>query len=271
VTAIQPDPPDISSIFELQHHGPDVWVGLSPAYHWGRIYGGLVIAQALWAATQSVAENHVVHSLHAYFILGGDPAEPVRYEVDRIRNGRSFTTRRVVARQSSGAILNLSCSFQVHEDGIESQTADFPTDAPLPSALEVSVEGTGIERADVATPGEPISLAWCRFRTDLGDDPRLHPCALAYISDTSPMNAVVASHPNHPVDDSTLYHERYMLASLDHAMWFHRPVRADDWVLLDMRGQGIIRTRGLGTGRIFTADGAHVASVAQEGLIRELG
>ncbi|MEL7159108.1 MAG: acyl-CoA thioesterase domain-containing protein, partial [Actinomycetota bacterium] len=132
---VQPEdttPPDIAGIFELVTHGPDVWIGESPAYPWGRIYGGLVIAQALWAATQTVVDEHAVHSLHGYFILGGDPREPVRYEVDRIRNGRSFTTRRVVARQSGGAIFNLSCSFQRHEDGVETQTESFPADAPDP-------------------------------------------------------------------------------------------------------------------------------------------
>ena len=112
-----PDRLDLSHIFELEPHGPDTYVGESPHYPWGRIYGGLVIAQALWAAVQTVRAAHGVHSLHAYFILGGELAEPVRYEVDRVRNGRSFTTRRVVARQSAGAILTLECSFQRDEDG----------------------------------------------------------------------------------------------------------------------------------------------------------
>jgi len=99
-------PLDLTHVFDLEPHGPDTYVGESPIYSWGRVYGGLVIAQALWAATRTVRLEHAVHSLHAYFILGGDPGEPVRYEVDRVRNGRSFSTRRVVARQSAGAILN---------------------------------------------------------------------------------------------------------------------------------------------------------------------
>ena len=111
------NPLDLSRIFELEPHGPDTYVGESPPYEWGRIYGGLVVAQALWAATQTVDPKYAVHSLHAYFILGGDLAEPVRYEVDRVRNGRSFTTRSVSARQSGGAILTLACSFQVAETG----------------------------------------------------------------------------------------------------------------------------------------------------------
>ncbi len=265
-----PAPADVSGIFELEAHGPDVWVGESPDYHWGRIYGGLVIAQALWAATKTVVNDHTVHSLHGYFILGGDPAEPVRYEVDRIRNGRSFTTRRVVARQSGGAIFNLACSFQRREEGVETQTADFPTDAPDPSSLIASRESSGIERVDVKViDGQPRSLVWCRFPEDLDDDPRLQACALAYLSDANPMDAVATAHPRGiPAEDA--WHDTYMTASLDHAMWFHRPARADDWVLLDLDGHGIIRTRGLSTGHVFTGDGQHIATSAQEGLIREL-
>jgi len=272
-------PADVSRIFELESHGPDVWVGESPQYPWGRIYGGLVIAQALWAATTTVVKEHAVHSLHGYFILGGDPAEPVRYEVDRIRNGRSFTTRRVVARQSGGAIFNLSCSFQRHEDGVETQTAQFPDDAPDPNSLIGYREGSGVDRIDVKlADGEPRSLVWSRFPQDVGnpsgpgglpDDPRLQACALAYISDTNAMDAVATSHPiGRPADGQ--WHDTYMTASLDHAMWFHRPARADDWVLLDMDGHGIIRTRGLSTGHVFTPDGQHIATIAQEGLIRDL-
>ncbi len=264
-------PADVKGIFELENHGPDVWVGESPRYHWGRIYGGLVIAQALWSATRTVVEEHAVHSLHGYFILGGDPEEPVRYEVDRIRNGRSFTTRRVVARQSSGAIFNLSCSFQRHEQGVETQTADFPSAAPAPGSPAPQPEGSGVDRIDVKLPGgQPRSLVWSRFPIELDDDPRLHACALAYMSDTNPMDAVASSHPKGAPADHEEWHKTYMTASLDHAMWFHRPARADDWLLFDMDGHGIIRTRGLSTGHVFTADGLHVATVAQEGLIREL-
>ena len=123
---------DLGGVFQLEAHGPDTFVGESPAYSWGRIYGGLVIAQALWAATWTVRPEHRIHSLHAYFILGGELGEPVRYEVDRVRNGRSFSTRRVVARQTAGAILTLGCSFQVDEEGPESQSAVYPADVPAP-------------------------------------------------------------------------------------------------------------------------------------------
>jgi acyl-CoA thioesterase-2 len=230
----------------------------------------MVIAQALWAATQTVVPEHAVHSLHSYFILGGDPSEPVRYEVDRIRNGRSFTTRRVVARQSGGAIFNLSASFQRHEQGVETQTADFPTDAPDPNSITPYREGSGIDRYDVRFADKPPrSLVWARYPEALGDDPRLHACALAYLADTNPMDAVATSHPRGMPAEGEWEHT-YMTASLDHAMWFHRPARADDWLLFDLDGHGIIRTRGLSTGHVFTADGQHIATIAQEGLIREL-
>ena len=251
---------DLTRVFELEPHGPDTFVGESPVYSWGRIYGGLVIAQALWAATQTVRPEHGVHSLHAYFILGGDLSEPVRYEVDRIRNGRSFTTRRVAARQSSGAILTLSCSFQVGESGPETQSGKIP-DVPPPGELK-SEWDAGALRCDVELPPHPPrSMAWVRFSDTLPDDPGLHACALAYLSDVNPMSAVHRSFPDEPEGG-------LMGASLDHAMWFHRPARSDDWLLIDMSAHGMIRSRGLATGTVFHPDGYLVASIAQEGLLR---
>ena len=264
-------PADVAAVFDLQPHGPDVWVGESPHYPWGRIFGGLVIAQALWAATQTVENDHLLHSMHSYFILGGDPAEPVRYEVDRIRNGRSFSTRRVVARQSSGAIFNLSCSFQRHEDGVETQTATFPPDAPDPTSIDFYRDGSGIDRFDVDLKSDPRSLVWARYPAALIDDPRIHMCALAYLSDTNAMDAVAHAHPSGIPESHEEWDQTYMCASLDHAMWFHRPVNANDWLLFDMDGHGILRTRGLTTGRVFAANGDHIATIAQEGLIREIG
>lgn len=254
-------PLDLRSVFALEPHGPDTYVGVSPPYEWGRIYGGLVIAQALWAGVQTVDPAYGLHSLHAYFILGGDLKEPVRYEVDRVRNGRSFTTRRVIARQSAGAILTLACSFQVAEDGPETQSATLPDGLPAPEDL-VSESDAGAIRADVKIPeSPPRSLCWARYPIELEDDPRLHACALAYLSDMSPMSAIHASYPG---DDQA----GMMGASLDHAMWFHRPGRADDWVLLDMGGHGMIGNRGLATGTVFDRTGTHLATIAQEGLLR---
>jgi len=254
---------DLSNLFDLEPHGPDTFIGESPAYSWGRIFGGLVIAQALWAATQTVRLEHVVHSLHAYFILGGDLKEPVRYEVDRVRNGRSFTTRRVSARQSGGAILTLGCSFQVAEPGPESQAQSIDPSVPHPETLPEHFDA-GIRRCSVEVAKDPPrSLAWGRLPVDLGDDPRLHACGLAYLSDMNAMGAVHASYPA-----SREEQEGMMGASLDHAVWFHRPIRADDWMLVDMRGHGMIGSRGLAMGTVFHRDGTHAATIAQEGLLR---
>jgi acyl-CoA thioesterase-2 len=256
-------PLDLSHIFDLEPHGPDTFVGESPAYSWGRIFGGLVIAQALLAATHTVSKEFSVHSLHAYFILGGDLREPVRYEVDRVRNGRSFCTRRVSARQSGGAILTLGCSFHVDEDGPETQSADFPADIPAPEDLAEHWD-SGARRCSLELSHDPPrSRCWVRLPNDLDDDPALQACALAYLSDMNMMGAIHASHPI-PRDEQ----EMWMGASLDHAVWFHRPVRADDWVLLDVDGHGMIRTRGLATGRMFDRNGVQAATIAQEGLLR---
>jgi len=257
------NPLDLSRIFELEPHGPDTYVGESPPYEWGRIYGGLVVAQALWAATQTVDPKYAVHSLHAYFILGGDLAEPVRYEVDRVRNGRSFTTRSVSARQSGGAILTLACSFQVAETGPETQPNEFPADVPEPEDLKTDWDA-GLLRASIEVPeSPPCSRIWTRFNEPLDDDPRLQACALAYVTDMNAVSAVHASHPHSKHD-----HENFMGASLDHSVWFHRPIRADDWVLVDMRGHGMLRTRGLATGMLFDRHGTQAATVAQEALLR---
>jgi acyl-CoA thioesterase-2 len=279
---------DLSRVFSLELHGPDTYVGESPRYEWGRIYGGLVVAQALRAAIHSVRPEHAVHSLHAYFILGGDPAEPVRYEVDRVRNGRSFTTRRVVARQSAGAILTLECSFQRAEEGAETQSAAMPAGVPDPDTLKPILDA-GIERCDFARPKrEPGAMLWARFpdllRRDrltagadrepggagaptavgAGSDAVLQPCGLAYLSDLDAMGAIIASGAPRPAPQE----EGWMGVSLDHAVWFHRPARSDDWLLFDFTGHGLIRTRGLATGLVFDRSGTHVATIAQEGLLR---
>lgn len=261
-------PLDLGRVFELEAHGPDTFVGESPAYPWGRIYGGLVVAQALLAATRTVRAEHAVHSLHAYFILGGELSEPVRYEVDRVRNGRSFSTRRVVARQSSGAILTLACSFQRDEAGPTSQPARPAADVPPPESLPAG-EDAGLQRCDVERSDDPPrSVAWLRFPADAGGDPRLAACAVAYLSDTSPMEAVAASRPGGAPSEAA-WESELMGVSLDHAMWFHRPARADDWLLVRMEGHGLHGTRGLATGAVFQRDGTLVATVAQECLLRE--
>jgi acyl-CoA thioesterase-2 len=215
----------------------------------------------------TVKPEHGVHSLHAYFILAGDLAEPVRYEVDRVRNGRSFTTRRVIARQSAGAILTLECSFQRLEDGPDTQSADMPAGVPAPATL-TPIWDAGIERCDFdRKKTDPGSMTWARFPWKLAENQALHACALAYLSDMNAMDAIVASRPGGPAPGQAWGGE-WMGVSIDHAVWFHRPVRADDWLLLDFSGHGMIRTRGLATGLVFDGTGTHVATIAQEGLLR---
>ena len=267
------DVTDFHTLMNLESHGPDVFVGIGPSYPWGRVYGGQVVAQALRAACATVDTEYHVHSLHAYFIRGGDFEEPIRYEVDRIRNGRSFLTRRVVARQSMGPILNLSASFQVREDQVDVQELKMPTDVPPPDELPPDDWGPILERRMV--PDEIVTGArsayWLRVRPEIGDDPMLQTCALAYASDDIPTEAASLSHPRRPSpsQDPGGYDRLFVGASLDHAIWFHRPGRHDEWVLHDFRGQGLVGGRGLGIGQLFGRDGTHLATVAQEILLRE--
>ena len=261
-------PVDLASLLDLEPHGPDTYVGVSPPYDWGRIYGGQVIAQALRAAAATVPDDRPVHSLHAYFILGGRPDEPVRFEVDRVRNGRSFMTRRVVARQSSGAILTLEASFHVEEPGPDIVTVTPPADIPRPDDLPDVGWGWMLERREVpTTPGTGRALTWVRVDGSVGRDPVLQACGLAFASDTGTVMAVRALHPKS--EGKPWQHDVFMGASLDHAIWFHRPSRLDDWMLIDVMCQGLTGVRGLTIGHIFDIDGRHVATLTQEALVRE--
>ena len=263
------DVPDFVTLLALEAHGPDVFVGISPEYPWGRVYGGQVVAQALRAAQSTVDSDHLVHSLHAYFIRGGTSDEPIRYEVDRIRNGRSFVTRRVVARQSDGAILNLSCSFQVHEEQADVQESTLPADVGEPGSGVV--EDWDLLGRRIAHRSTGRSAIWLRVRDDLGDDPVMQACALAFTSDDIPTDSVGSTHPriDEVHEDDIGYGDVFIGASLDHAIWFHRPLPVDEWLLHDHRSHGLANARGLSVGEVFAPSGAHVATVAQEILIRE--
>jgi acyl-CoA thioesterase-2 len=261
-------PRTLSSLLDLEPHGPDTFVGASPPYDWGRIYGGQVIAQALQAAALTVPEARAVHSLHAYFILGGRLDEPVRFEVDRVRNGRSFMTRRVVARQSYGAILTLEASFHVDEPGPDLTTAALPDGLPRPDELPESGWGWMLERRQVpSTPGSGRALTWVRVDDSVGDDLVRHAAALAFASDTGTVSAVRTLHPKGGGEERV--GDVFMGASLDHAVWFHRAVRSDQWLLIDVQCESLTGVRGLTIGRIFDERGCHVATVTQEALVRE--
>ncbi len=257
------EPTTFRELMTLERVAADFFLGPTPDYPWGRVFGGQVVAQALAAAAATVPKEHLVHSLHAYFVLGGQPKEPILYEVDRLRDGRSFTTRRVVARQSGGAIFNLDASFQRVEADADVQSSTFEADTPRPEALEGQEwSGLGEVREVPPVKGSARSKMWLRINEDLGDDPVLHACGMAYLSDHNPVDAVVMSHPE------GLSWDQLMTASLDHNIWFHRTVRADEWLLFDLQGHGLANARGVSTGPVYSESGVHVATVAQEALVR---
>lgn len=272
------------ALLDLERIEDDIFRGVSPAESPVRVFGGQVAGQALIAAGRTVPAERRVHSLHAYFIRGGDPSIPIVYEVDRIRDGRSFTTRRVTAIQRGKAIFALSASFQVDEPGIDHgepmpavpDPEGLPTHAeraapvrdrlgaqallPRPIDLRHVTEPAWLSRG--SGPREARSQVWMRADGTLPDDQLLHVCVLTYCSDLTLLDAVLARHGVYwGLDDVTG-------ASLDHALWFHRPFRADEWFLYDCASPSASGGRGLATGRFFSHDGRHLATVVQEGLLR---
>jgi acyl-CoA thioesterase-2 len=273
---------DLLDILDLEPIEVNIFRGRSPDEHRQRVFGGQVAGQALVAAGRTVDPDRPVHSLHAYFLRPGDPNVPILYEVDRIRDGRSFTTRRVVAIQHGKAIFNLSASFHVQEEGFDHQ---FPmSHAPDPEGLPTLQErirdvadelGDWWQRPrgiDVRYVDEPRLTAqetrpphqqvWFRANGDLPDDPMLHAVLVAYASDMTLLDSVYLPHR------VGLGTAMIMGASLDHAMWFHRPFRADEWLLYDQDSPSAAGATGLARGMIFRRDGALAVSVVQEGLLR---
>ncbi|HZD64631.1 MAG TPA: acyl-CoA thioesterase II [Acidimicrobiales bacterium] len=270
------------SLLDLEPIEVNLFRGVSPDERRQRVFGGQVAGQALVAAGRTVDPARAVHSLHAYFLRPGDPEAPILYQVDRIRDGRSFTTRRVVAIQHGVAIFNLSASFQVAESGLDHQVP-MP-DAPRPETLPTFAEALAPWRHELgdwyhrprpidqrfvdepstaARVGRPArQQVWMRADGALPDDPLLHACVVAYASDMSLLDSVVLPHGLSWADP------RVQGASLDHAMWFHRPFRADAWMLYDQESPSASGARGLARASIFTADGHLGASVVQEGLVR---
>ncbi|MCB8839251.1 acyl-CoA thioesterase II [Aurantimonas sp. VKM B-3413] len=271
---------------DLQPVARDSFRGLSPNNGWQRVFGGQVVAQALIAAQRTVPSERPCHSLHAYFMRPGDPKVPIDYTVDRIRDGRSFTTRRVVALQHDVAIFSLSASFQTEEEGFDHQVP-MP-DVPRPEALPhgAALADTILKDAPEAVRRywqrprpiefrpvlldhylsneklEPVQRIWVRCQDEIGDDPGLNAAVLAYLSDMTLLDTSLFAH------GLSVFDERVQAASLDHAMWFHRRVRVSDWLLYAQDSPSSSGGRGLTRGSLFSADGTLVASVAQEGLIR---
>jgi acyl-CoA thioesterase-2 len=259
---------DFRDLLRLEPHGPDTYVGIAARYPWGvRLFGGQVVAQAARAAAATVPSERPAHSLHSYFIRPGSHDEPVRYEVERLRDGRSFTTRQVVARQSAGAILNLSVSFQVDEDEADVQVTELPTDLPGPDDPSVTDDSWSslLDRRGVAL-ADGRRGAWIRLRADLGDDPVDHMASLAFMSDAAPSRTARAPHPD--LAGSSNDRGRFQGASLDHSVWFHRPCDPTEWHWFDMRSHGLAGGRGLVTGDVVSRAGVQVATIAQQVLLR---
>ena len=283
-TAIQ----DVVAILDLEPLEVNLFRGRSPQSRWQRVFGGQVIGQALVAACRTVDDvaTRPPHSLHAYFLLGGDPKVPIIYEVDRIRDGRSFTTRRVMAIQHGRAIFSMEVSFHVTEEGWTHRFAmpDVPRPDQLPNEAEVRDKLLPLMSDAVPRYYErerPIELRpveygrylgeklegdrfhiWIRATGRLPDEPAIHQCVLAYASDMTLLDTALI-----PIG-KTVFNEDIMAASLDHALWFHRPFRADEWLLYAQDSPNLGGARGFARGSIFSSDGTLVASVAQEGLLR---
>ena len=274
---------DLCALLDLEAIEVNIFRGVSPDEDRQRVFGGQVAGQALVAAARTVDPGHgAVNSLHAYFLRPGDPTIPILYEVDRLRDGRSFTTRRVVAIQHGKAIFNLSASFHREEPGLDFQLP-MP-DVPGPDELATWEErmepfkeklGEWFARprpidtrvVDWLPPDEreslpPYQRVWLRASGVLPDDPIVHTCVLTYASDMTLLDTAMNPHRGKVADD------KLMMASLDHAMWFHRPFRADEWLLYVQDTPSSSFARGLARGLIYTEAGNLVASVTQEGLIR---
>lgn len=278
----------LMAVLELEERDPDVFVGQTPRTERQRIFGGQVAGQAIMAAGRTVEPDRGVHSLHSYFLRPGDPLAEIRYAVDRIRDGRSFTTRRVVAWQERKgeevAIFSLTADFHAGETAVAEHSTPMP-DVPgpdgLPGAAEIVAqhgEGTAwmlamgkvVDQrflqdpfsAPPKSPPDTQTYTWLRVAGELGEDPAVHAAALTFVSDLTLLSAGFARLGGGWPD--------FIGASLDHAVWFHRPVRADDWFLYATDSPAASSGRALCFGKIWAADGTHVATVAQEGLIRAL-
>ena len=274
---------DTLDLEQLEHN---LYRGRSPQDGWQRVFGGQVLGQALTAAVRTVDPARIAHSMHAYFLLGGDPKHPIIYDVERIREGSSFTTRRVKAIQHGRPIFTMSVSFHKPEEGYEHHAPmpKVPRPESLPSAAElmaqlvdklpenmrtywkrerpIDIRPVDISRFLGRGSQEPTQSIWMRAVGTLPDDSRLHQCVLAYASDFTLLDTALIAH------GKLLFDTDIQLASLDHGLWFHRPVRADDWLLYVQDSPSAFGARGYCRGAIFDLEGRLVASTVQEGLMR---
>ncbi len=273
------------ALLDLERVEENIFRGVSPNVSLQRVFGGQVAGQALVAATRTVPADRMVHSLHSYFIRPGDPLVPIVYMVERIRDGRSFSVRRVTAVQHGNPIFTLSASFQLDQGGIDHQRAmpqvpepeELPTFAErlagypelteimsrIPQAFDIRYvdDPPWVQRALGPRENQPHRI-WMKADGVLPEDPTLHVCVLTFASDLNLLDSVLIHH------GMAARLDPISMASLDHAMWFHRPFRADEWFLYESSSPSASGGRGLATGRFFAHDGRLVASVTQEGMIR---
>lgn len=277
---------NLLSILDLEQLEHNLFRGRSPQDGWQRVFGGQVIGQALVAASRTVEESRPAHSLHCYFMRPGDPKVPIIYEVDRIRDGRSFTTRRVVAIQHGKAIFSMSASYHIKEEGLEHQMPmpDIPSPEDLPNEEEVyqnymskapdnikayfrrerpiELRPVDMEHYISNKKLDPIQHVWVRTTAPLPNDPAIHRCALAYASDMTLLDTSLFAHGR------SVFNKDVSAASLDHGMWFHGDFRADEWLLYSQDSPWAAAGRGINRGSLYRRDGTLVATTIQEGLIR---
>ena len=276
---------DLITLLELEQLEVNLFRGASRDIGSAQVFGGQVLGQALAAASRTV-EGRIVHSLHAYFLRRGDFNAPIVYEVDRSRDGHSFSNRRVIAIQHGEQIFNMTASFQVVEEGLEHQI-DMPKVPPpeelpdmvealkpllpkLPERVQRFVEQPRpfefrmVQTVNPLKPGklEPLRQVWFRTSETVPPDEALHRKLLAYVSDFYLLDTATLPH------GMSFFSSKVIMASIDHAMWFHRPLRVDDWLLYALDSPSASGARGFGRGSVFSRDGRLVASTAQEGLVR---
>jgi acyl-CoA thioesterase-2 len=275
-------------VLDLKQVDAATFQGNSPQVGAQRVFGGQVAGQALVAAGRTVDPARPVHSLHGYFVRPGDPTVPIDFHVEKIRDGRSFSVRRSTAEQHGKTIFFMSASFQVHEDGLDHHSP-APADVPAPEDVPTMADWVArypdragvfaaapqaIDARYLGTPGwvppgdrtaADEQRVWMRVAGKLPDDPLIHACALTYASDLSLLDSVLSMHGEVWGPGGVIG------ASLDHALWLHRPFRADEWFLYDSISPSASGSRGLASGRMFTRDGRHIASAVQEGLLRRIG
>ncbi|MEM5502070.1 acyl-CoA thioesterase [Ahrensia kielensis] len=280
---------ELLETLDLTHLEDNVFRGRSPQAGWQRVFGGQVIGQALIAAQRTVASDRFVHSIHCYFLRPGNPNVPIDYHVDTLRNGMSFTTRRVVAHQDEKPIFAMSASFQIEEDGLEHYMPQ-PLNIPMPEDLAgekalveqikdslpenvkkywgrerpVELRPVSLKHYMSKDPLPPLQDMWLRTTGDVPDSRVVQAAVLGYLSDMTLLDTALFAH-GRSIFDSDL-----QVASLDHSMWFHRPNKLDDWLLYSQDSPNSSGARGFTRGSLYARDGSLVASVAQEGLIRQV-